>query len=797
MTQALPLTFLLSSAESLSGTDKVLAARTLTDEASGQQASLFQQLLADEQVARPELSRRQEIATTMASSAALLRETVTVESAQVVSAEVSAEEAVLQPQSRSQDGAATAVRNPSLPIESLPPVVTEIETEPPLTDAKLVLADNAATWLGLIQRANQTSDQLEKKLQGAAKWHQLQDEPRVDSVGPVPDPEFEYSTMASPEANHLHSSKLPTATELPLNMQPAQNHNSVEQVVEPGAEQVNPITSDSTNNAKPQQEIGTTAARPAVPVNSLTQEPESVEHSDKAITTVKPAEVTTAERGEQSDAKGKITALPSQPATAQQTTQSESSAVAQPRYQQAALLQSERVSSNAEVSAQEKPVMSQPVQPPQSVMSQLEQSPQSVTSQTVQSAQSLSIATSEPVADDRLAQVLNESLAEPSVSEGRGTQQPGVTQPAMTAQPVSTPVTDLTGTDRPAGIDTESIVTSATVQSDTEGAVSGTPTATLREQTSVAAAVVDGTVEQDISTANLAFTAVKPAEAKPSSDVAGTLSALVDAEQSAQSAVKVVPNAENGAQLSQPTTVSQAATGTLSSQVAHNNAQKTEAAAATAPSAGSTGQNNSDAKEQQPEQRHFQLTNLEVRMQPTAGQQNQTESFVQQLARQESLATSESSRPAASIAPSTELSAKLKQLNLQQQDAAGQLRERVQLMVRQNIQVAEIRLDPAELGQMQIRINLQQEQASVQFIVQQQQAKELLEQQMPRLRDMLQQQGIQLGEGQVQQQSRQQQDAEQRQRANAEGPLGTLEDEVTARQQLDVKHSERLVDYYA
>lgn len=775
MTQALPLTFLLSSAESLSGTDKVLAARTLTDEASGQQASLFQQLLADEQVARPELSRRQEIATTMASSAALLRETVTVESAQVVSAEVSAEEAVLQPQSRSQDGAVTAVRNPSLPIESLPPVVTEIETEPPLTDAKLVLADNAATWLGLIQRANQTSDQLEKKLQGAAKWHQLQDEPRVDSVGPVPDPEFEYSTMVSPEANHLHSSKLPTATELPLNMQPAQNHNSVEQVVEPGAEQVNPITSDSTNNAKPQQEIGTTAARPAVPVNSLTQEPESVEHSDKAITTVKPAEVTTAERGEQSDAKGKITALPSQPATAQQTTQSESSAVAQPRSQQAALSQRERVSSNAEVSGREKPVTSQPVQPPQS----------------------LSVATSEPVADDRLAQVLNESLAEPSVSEGRGTQQPGVTQPAMTAQPVSTPVTDLTVADRPAGIDTESIVTSATVQSDTEGAVSGTPTATLREQTSVAAAVVDGTVEQDISTANLAFTAVKPAEAKPSSDVAGTLSALVDAEQSAQSAVKVVPNAENGAQLSQPTTVSQAATSTLSSQVAHNNAQKTEAAAATAPSAGSTGQNNSDAKEQQPEQRHFQLTNLEVRMQPTAGQQNQTESFVQQLARQESLATSESSRPAASIAPSTELSAKLKQLNLQQQDAAGQLRERVQLMVRQNIQVAEIRLDPAELGQMQIRINLQQEQASVQFIVQQQQAKELLEQQMPRLRDMLQQQGIQLGEGQVQQQSRQQQDAEQRQRANAEGPLGTLEDEVTARQQLDVKHSERLVDYYA
>lgn len=779
MTQALPLTFLLSSAESLSGTDKVLAARTLTDEASGQQASLFQQLLADEQVARPELSRRQEIATTMASSAALLRETVTVESAQPVSAEVSTEEAVLLSQSRSQDGAATAVRNPSLPIESLPPVVTEIETELPLTDAKLVLADDAATWLGLIQRANQTSDQLEKKLQGAAKWHQLQDQPRVDSVGPVPDPELEYSTMASPQANNLHSSKLPTATEQPLNMQPEQNPSSVDQVSEPGAEQVKPLTSDSTNNAKPQQEVSATAARPAVPVNSLTLEPESVDHSDRAITTVKPAEVTSAAHSEQSDAQGKITAPPSQPAPALQTTQSEPSAVAQPRSQQAALSQRERVSRDAEVSAPEKPVRSQPVQSPQS----------------------LSVATFEPVADDRLAQVLNESLAERAVSEGGSTQQPGVTQPGMTAQAVSTqvstPLTELTAADRPAGVNTESSVTSATLHRDTEGAVSVTPTATLREQTSVAAAVVDGAMEQDISTAPLALAAVKPAEAKRSGDVASTLSALVDAEQSAPSAVKVVPNAEKGAQLSQPTTVSQAATSTLSSQVGHHNAQKTEAAAATAPSAGSTGQNNSDAKEQQPEQRHFQLTNLEVRMQPTAGQQNQTESFVQQLARQESIATSESSRQAASVAPSTELSAKLKQLNLQQQDAAGQLRERVQLMVRQNIQVAEIRLDPAELGQMQIRINLQQEQASVQFIVQQQQAKELLEQQMPRLRDMLQQQGIQLGEGQVQQQSRQQQDAEQRQRANAEGPLGTLEDEVTARQQLDVKHSERLVDYYA
>jgi flagellar hook-length control protein FliK len=147
-------------------------------------------------------------------------------------------------------------------------------------------------------------------------------------------------------------------------------------------------------------------------------------------------------------------------------------------------------------------------------------------------------------------------------------------------------------------------------------------------------------------------------------------------------------------------------------------------------------------------------------------------------------------------ASAPELSAKLKQLNLQQQDATLQLRERVHLMVRQNIQVAEIRLDPAELGQMQIRVNLQQEQASVQFIVQQQAAKELLEQQMPRLREMLQQQGLQLGEGQVQQQQRQQtgQNGQGQQQGTE---LADTVDDALPTQQIQVKLSERLVDYYA
>ena len=142
-------------------------------------------------------------------------------------------------------------------------------------------------------------------------------------------------------------------------------------------------------------------------------------------------------------------------------------------------------------------------------------------------------------------------------------------------------------------------------------------------------------------------------------------------------------------------------------------------------------------------------------------------------------------------------------LNLLQQDAAGQLRERVNLMVRQNIQVAEIRLDPAGLGQMQIKIDMQQEQASVQFVVQQPQAKEALEQHMPRLREMLQQQGITLSEGNVQQQSQQQERQLAQRDDNGSGrhrggqDAGDDSSAAAPAVQVTATVNDRLVDYYA
>lgn len=173
-------------------------------------------------------------------------------------------------------------------------------------------------------------------------------------------------------------------------------------------------------------------------------------------------------------------------------------------------------------------------------------------------------------------------------------------------------------------------------------------------------------------------------------------------------------------------------------------------------------------------------------------------SFVQQLHTAEQRQNSGVSKVAAKSA--TE---QLKQsLNLQQHDAASQLRQRVSLMVRQNIQVAEVRLDPAGLGQMQIKIDMQQDQAQVQFVVQQPQAKELLEQQLPRLRELLQQQGIVLTEGNVQQQSQhERQLAErdsQRSQSNSQGDdIGAEPDMPEINVQISAKVNDRLVDYYA
>ncbi|WP_064605434.1 flagellar hook-length control protein FliK [Photobacterium sp. J15] len=149
-------------------------------------------------------------------------------------------------------------------------------------------------------------------------------------------------------------------------------------------------------------------------------------------------------------------------------------------------------------------------------------------------------------------------------------------------------------------------------------------------------------------------------------------------------------------------------------------------------------------------------------------------------------------------------------LQLSKEQAGDQLAERVQMMMSKNLKHVDIRLDPPELGKLQIKLSLNQDQASVQFTVGNQQTRDLVEHAMPRLRELLSQQGLQLAQSSVQQDnSRQQfagqsnQDAQGQQSGNGgqqgggssrHGDSGTGNAEPL---DMYVSQSSDRVDYYA
>ncbi|MEZ9068420.1 flagellar hook-length control protein FliK [Vibrio atlanticus] len=92
-------------------------------------------------------------------------------------------------------------------------------------------------------------------------------------------------------------------------------------------------------------------------------------------------------------------------------------------------------------------------------------------------------------------------------------------------------------------------------------------------------------------------------------------------------------------------------------------------------------------------------------------------------------------------------------LQLTKELANDQVAEKVQMMMSKNLKNLDIRLDPPELGQMKIRMTMNNDVANVHFTVGSQQAREVIEQTLPRLREMLAQQGMQLAESSVQQQN--------------------------------------------
>ena len=99
-----------------------------------------------------------------------------------------------------------------------------------------------------------------------------------------------------------------------------------------------------------------------------------------------------------------------------------------------------------------------------------------------------------------------------------------------------------------------------------------------------------------------------------------------------------------------------------------------------------------------------------------------------------------------------------------------------------NVQHARIQLDPPEMGVLEIRLRVQQDQVAVAFNSGNQMVRDALDSQSARLRDMLEQQGIQLtdvsvGDQGQQSLAQQQGDAQGQDQAGTGDPMGSVDAE--------------------
>ena len=129
------------------------------------------------------------------------------------------------------------------------------------------------------------------------------------------------------------------------------------------------------------------------------------------------------------------------------------------------------------------------------------------------------------------------------------------------------------------------------------------------------------------------------------------------------------------------------------------------------------------------------------------------------------------------------------------------MKQQLITMVSQGMQHAEIRLDPPELGQLMVRIQVQGDQTQVQFQVAQHQTRDLIEQAIPRLKELLSEQGMQLTDSQVSQDDREDgAEGDQGSEDNG-GQLGSDLDELSSEELLisskETTGYQSVVDYYA
>jgi flagellar hook-length control protein FliK len=138
-------------------------------------------------------------------------------------------------------------------------------------------------------------------------------------------------------------------------------------------------------------------------------------------------------------------------------------------------------------------------------------------------------------------------------------------------------------------------------------------------------------------------------------------------------------------------------------------------------------------------------------------------------------------------------------INTARSEVTKALYNKANIMLNLNLKEAEVRLDPPELGSMQIRLRSDAEQAQINFIVQNQAAKEMLEQTMGKLKEMLAEQGIELGESSV---SEQGSESEQQSEQSSQEPsqeIATMVEKESQHLTNDqiVNNKQDVIDFYA
>lgn len=127
-----------------------------------------------------------------------------------------------------------------------------------------------------------------------------------------------------------------------------------------------------------------------------------------------------------------------------------------------------------------------------------------------------------------------------------------------------------------------------------------------------------------------------------------------------------------------------------------------------------------------------------------------------------------------SVAPlSSSLSAAIG-ANVQGSEWPRQMTEQVSVMVKGGFQQAEIKLNPAHLGPLEVKLNVSDDKANISFIAQHAPVRDAIDSAMPRLREMLEEQGLSLVDVDVSTQSEQQQaddDAQQARGSNSDANI--------------------------